>query len=116
MPKGMGMDQGEEDKHQLKLSKYINEMDAEIKDRFKALKSIQDLLQQADEEEQVEIRKLELEFELKYKEIYSIREKIINGKQDLPTDLLAAFEERAKEVQDDDYEKVEITPCDVKSI
>ena len=64
----------EEAKHSLKISKYIKEMDEELQDRFKALKSIQDLIMEADEEETKEIRKIEIEFEKKYQEIYRIRE------------------------------------------
>ena len=63
-------------------------MDNELKDRFKALKTIQDFVHEMDEDEQKEIRKLEIVFEEKYKEIYSMRERIINGKDDLPKDLM----------------------------
>jgi hypothetical protein len=41
----------EENKHKLKISKFITEMDSELQERFKALKSLQDLMQEADEEE-----------------------------------------------------------------
>jgi len=34
----------------------------------------------------------------------------------LPQELIAAFEERSKEMKDDDFLKVETDPCDVKSI
>jgi len=30
--------------------------------------------------------------------------------------LISDFEQRVKEMKDDDYEKVEVMPCDVKSI
>ena len=44
MPGGMGamgqINEDEENKLKLKMSNYIKEMDAELKDRFKALKSI----------------------------------------------------------------------------
>jgi GTPase involved in cell partitioning and DNA repair len=69
-----------------------------------------------DKEEQKEIRILEVEFEKKYKEIYAQRELIINGKMDLPKDLIEEFGVRVKEMQDEDYAKLEVTPCDVKSI
>ena len=46
------MGQDEEDRSKLKMSKHIQEMDAELKDRFKALKSIQDYVHDYDEEEQ----------------------------------------------------------------
>ena len=65
------------------MSKYIMEMDDELKERFMALKSIQDYVHEYDDEEQKGIRKLEIEFEEKYKEIYKLREQIINGKMDL---------------------------------
>ena len=108
--------ENEEAKHQLKISKYIAEMDEEIRDRFKALKSIQDMLGEADEEEQKEIKKIELEFEERYKEIYRTREQIVNGKLALPADLVESFNTRAEQVKDEDYEKLEVMPCDVKSI
>eukprot|EP00356_Strombidium_inclinatum_P015267 CAMPEP_0170483162 /NCGR_PEP_ID=MMETSP0208-20121228/2894_1 /TAXON_ID=197538 /ORGANISM="Strombidium inclinatum, Strain S3" /LENGTH=354 /DNA_ID=CAMNT_0010756101 /DNA_START=16 /DNA_END=1077 /DNA_ORIENTATION=- len=121
MPGGLGqlgakLSEDEENKKHLKISNYISEMDAELKDRFKALKSIQDLLLEADEEEQKEIRKLELLYEDKYKEVYALREALISGKADLEPELIKEFDERAALVKDEDYEKVEVTPCDVKSI
>jgi hypothetical protein len=42
-------------------------MDEELRDRFKAIKRLECLMRASDEEEQKEIRKLELEFEQKYK-------------------------------------------------
>ena len=98
------------------MSKYIMEMDDELKDRFKALKVIQDLFHECDDDQQKEIRKLEQIYELKYDEIYGQRERIINGKDELPKELIEQFDERAVKMKDDDYEKVEVEPCDVKSI
>ena len=57
------MNENQETKSQLKLSEHINKMDDEFRDRFKALKVIQDLMHDADEDEQKQIRKLEIEFE-----------------------------------------------------
>ena len=120
MPGGTGSvakyTEEEEIKQSLKVSKFINEMDEELKNRFKALKAIQDAVNEFDKEEQKEIRILEVEFEKKYKEIYAQRELIINGKMDLPKDLIEEFGVRVKEMQDEDYAKLEVTPCDVKSI
>jgi len=64
------MTQEEEDKQNFKVADYINKMDEELKDRFKALKAIQDLCRDFDDEENEEIRKLEIVYEGKYKEIY----------------------------------------------
>lgn len=102
------------------VSKHINEMDDELKDRFKALKVIQNECDEFDEEEQKEVRKQEINFESKYQEIYELRRKSINADPTLDKDMVAAliaeFDERAKQMQDEDYAKLEIPPCDVKPI
>lgn len=120
MPGGAGSvtkyTEEEEVKQSFRVSKYIHEMDEELKDRFKALKAIQDMVNDFDKEEQKEIRKLEVEFEKKYKEIYAQREQVINGKMDLPKELIDEFAQRAKDMKDEDYDKLEVTPCDVKAI
>jgi hypothetical protein len=58
-------------------------MEAEYQGRFKALKVIQNMMHEADEEEQKAIRVLEVEYERKYAEIYSLRNKYINS--EIPT-------------------------------
>jgi len=35
---------------------------------------------------------------------------------DLPQDLIDDFSKRVEEMKDEDYDKLEVTPCDVKSI
>ena len=62
------------------------------------------------------IRELELEFENKYKEIYNQREKFINGKLKPDQDLIKEFDERAKDLKDENYEKLDIGPIDVKAM
>lgn len=57
-----------------------------------------------------------MQYENKYKEIYAQRELLINGKQPLPKELIAAFDERAEQMKDEDFDKIELTPCDVKAI
>jgi len=91
-------------------------MEEEYQGRFKALKVIQNMMHEADEEEQKEIRKLEVEYERKYAEIYSLRNKYINAEIPTSKDLVTEFDDRAAKMKDDDYEKLEVTPCDVKSI
>lgn len=49
--KMMEFNEDEEAKLELKITKHINEMDDELKDRFKALKVIQNLLREADDDE-----------------------------------------------------------------
>jgi hypothetical protein len=100
----------------LKMSQYIVDMDAELKDRFKALKAIQENIHDLDEEEQKGIRQLEIEFEEKYKDIYKLREQFINSKLDLDQELIKEFDQRAATMKDAEYDKLEVVPCDVKSI
>jgi hypothetical protein len=59
---------------------------------------------------------LEVEFEQRYKEIYGLREALINGKSELDNTIIAEFDERATQMKDEDYAKLEVTPCDVKTI
>lgn len=120
MPGGLGgvnrMSQEEEWEKDLKMSKYIKDMDEQVRDRFKALKVIQDYIRELDEEDQKQTRELEVEFENKYKEIYRLREALINGKSDVNATLVKEFDQRAAQMKDEDYDKLEVVPCDVKSI
>ena len=110
------MTEEEENAQNFKITKYINEMDAELKDRFKALQAIAFECNDCDEAESKEIKELELQFENRYKEIYAQRDALINEKAEIDTDLVAKFDERAKKMQDEDYQKLEVEPCDVKAI
>lgn len=82
------MNENEEAKQQLKLTEHINKMEAEYQGRFKALKVIQNMMHEADEEEQKAIRVLEVEYERKYAEIYSLRNKYINSEIPTSQDLV----------------------------
>lgn len=105
-----------DDEHDLTITKYIQSIDPELRDRFKALHTLQCITKEMDEEETEGIRKLELEFEEKYKQIYATRELLINGKSEIDSALVKAFDETAEKLKDDDYDKLEVVPCDVKSI
>lgn len=59
---------------------------------------------------------MELEFENKYKEIYKLRYELISGNAVPDKDVIAEFDKTAEELKDDDYEKIEVVPCDVKGI
>jgi len=91
-------------------------MDSEVRDRFKALQTIAIECRGFDEEESKEIKDLELEFENKYKNIYTQREQLINEKKEVDANLVSMFDERAKKMKDEDYDKLEVNPCDVKAI
>lgn len=71
------IDDPEEKEFELKVCKAINRMPEEVKDRFKALKVIEDEANAIDEEENEEYRKLELKYEALYQQIYEQRDKVI---------------------------------------
>jgi hypothetical protein len=57
----------EQKEFDLKLSKTIENMPEEVRDRFKALKVLQDEANELDEEEDKEYRDLELKYDKLYK-------------------------------------------------
>jgi len=120
MPGGLGslnkMTDAEEAEILYKMSKYIDEMEPEFQDRFKALFSIQSIVHNLDDEEQKGIRDLEVEFEAKYRQVYARRELVTSGTGDLEADLIKEFDERAVQMKDADYDKIEVVPCDVKGL
>lgn len=107
-------DENEEAKLELKISEYIKEMDEEVRGRFMALKVMEDMVREADAEEAKEIRKLEVEFESKYKEIYAKRFDLIKGSTAPDGALVEQFNQRAEKLKDEEFAKLEVTPCDVK--
>jgi hypothetical protein len=114
---GKGQDEDHEKRLELKMSTYIKEMDAEVRERFMALKVMEDMMRDVDEEETKEIRKLEYQYESLYKDIYAQRDGIVSGSTDIDQKLIEQFDTRAKKlIEDGDYEKVEQIVCDVKAI
>ena len=107
-------DENAETKLELKISKYIKEMDSEVRERFMALKVMEDMVKEADDEETKEIRKLEVDYEHKYKDIYGKRFELISGAAQPNADLVAQFDKRAAQLKDDAFDKLETEPCDVK--
>ena len=75
------MTEKEELSKELIMSNYINSMDPELKDRFKALKILMDEASKYDQNLQFETRKLELEFEKKYNQVYDMRTRFVNGEK-----------------------------------
>jgi len=102
---------------ELKISKDINAMPEEVKDRFKALKVLTDQLHDLDEEEDVAYRAIERKYELLYGDVYAKRAALIKGDSMPEEATVAKFEAmKTKLVADEGYEAVEIPICDVKDI
>jgi nucleosome assembly protein 1-like 4 len=68
-----------------------------------------------DEEEKL-YRELELKYDKLYQEIYEQRKQVLMGTGALSQALLDEYETRAKELDDEDFKKVEVTEVDVKDI
>jgi len=106
----------EQKEFELKMSKLIETMPKEVKDRFKALKVQMDQVNILDEEEDKLYRELELKYDKLYKNIYEQRKQILIGENNNCDHLIAEYEKREKELVDEDYKKIEVAPCDVKEI
>ncbi len=74
----------------------------------------QDQVAELDDEEDAEYRKLELKYESLYSAVYEERRRIIVGETGAKEELIAEFDARAKELDDEEYKKVEVNACDVK--
>ena len=92
----IGLKDPEQAELELKMSKEINAMPAEVKDRFKALKTIYDQCLDLDEEEEKEYRILELKYEKLYSDVYKKRAEVLNGELASMDDLAQAFDDRAE--------------------
>lgn len=91
-------------------------MPSEVQQRFKALKVLYDQVNEIDEEEEKEYRKLELKYEALYQEIYKRRQLLISGESEVDLDLCKQFDVVKEELTDAKYNELEVTPCDVKDI
>jgi len=101
---------------EFKLSKDINAMPDEVRDRFKALKVLTDKLHELDEEEDREYRKIERKYELMYQKVYAKRSALVKGDVQPDEAVCAKFEEMKTKLMDEGYDKLEVPICDVKDI
>ena len=69
-----------------------------------------------DEEDEKLYRELELKYDKLYKAVYEDRRLLLSGERAPAESVLAEFAARAKELDDEDYKKVEVNGCDVKDI
>lgn len=69
-----------------------------------------------DEEEEKLYRELELKYDKLYNQVYEERKALLLGKVPPSETYLGEYEARAKELDDEDFKKVEATPVDVKEI
>lgn len=69
-----------------------------------------------DEEEEKLYRELELKYDKLYTEVYEERKALLLGKAQLAEAHLVEYEARAKELDDEDFKKIEVNAVDVKEI
>ena len=101
---------------ELKISKDIQRMPEEVKDRFKALKVLTDQLHVLDEEEDMAYRAIERKYEHLYCKVYEKRAAILTGAAMPDAATTQKFEEMKNKLMDDGYDKLEVPICDVKDI
>jgi len=77
----------------LRIMKDINAMPAAVQDRFKAISTLYNQVDDITEEERVEARELELKYEKLYMATYDKRAALLKGDQDaVNMDLVKAFD------------------------
>jgi nucleosome assembly protein 1-like 1 len=69
-----------------------------------------------DEQEEKLYRELELKYDKLYQEVYEQRKQLLQGATQPSEELLKQYEDRAKELDDDDFKQVEADAIDVKDI
>ena len=92
-------------------------MPQELQDRFKSIKAILDICNQFEEEEQNEIRQLDLMYETLYADIYSQRTEVLLNtmSKDHIKDLVAEFDQRVKiHEMDPSFKQFYVPPFEVK--
>lgn len=102
---------------ELKMCKDINAMPEEVRDRFKAIKVLYDEVNEIDQEDDEEYRKLELEYEKLYQNVYAKRALLLKGDpSSVSEELIKKFDERHQLMMDQKYTELEVAQCEVKDI
>lgn len=102
---------------ELKMAKDIQNMPADVQDRFKALLVLYDEANKVNEQEEDEYRKLELKYEKLYSKVYEKRAALVCATDsNIDADLCNKFDARQEELKDDKYAALEVPFCDVKPI
>ena len=99
------------------MCRDINNMNFDVRDRFKALHVLYSQVNDFNTEEQKEQRALEVKYEKLYAEVYAKRALLLKGDESaINEDLIKAFDERAEMFQDEEFGDVEVSHCDVNAI
>lgn len=102
---------------ELRMSKDINMMPENVRDRFKALKVLHDSCVELDAEEEKAFRAIELKYEVMYQEVYKQRAQLLAGTVEPSAEQLEQYTFREGKLKDDKFADVELDkPCDVKAI
>jgi len=78
------------------VSKAIHEMDAQVRDRFKAMKVLYDNCQEFEDEQQNELRNIEVLYQELYKEVDSQRHEVLQGRGEISPEMIEAFDIKSK--------------------
>lgn len=95
--------------YEMRICATVNEMEENVRDRFKALAHISDQLADLSKKYEEEAKQIEFEAEQANRPLYQLRTKIIKG-EDFDTEEIktSEFDQRLEEIQDENYEKIQI--------
>ena len=96
-------------KYEMKISNTVNEMDEEVRDRFKALAHISVKLAEISKMHDEEVKQVDFAADQTDKPIYALRALIIQGKEYDTSEInIDEFDKRLQEIQDEKYEKIKV--------
>lgn len=95
--------------YEMRISNTVNEIDESVRDRFKALAHISNMLADLSKQYEEEAKKIEFEAEQSNKPLFVLRSMIIQGKDiDGTEHMLSEFNQKLEESKDEDYDKIKV--------
>ena len=96
-------------KYEYKISATVNELDGEVRDRFKAMAYVSDKIAELSKLYELEAKKIEFEARQIDKPLYKLRALILQGKNIDSADITTSeFDRRYYEIRDEVYDGIKI--------
>ena len=96
-------------KYEYKISATVNELDSEVRDRFKAMAYVSDKIAELSKLYEQEAKKIEFDARQIDKPLYKLRALILQGKNIDSADITTSeFDRRYSEIRDEVYDGIKI--------
>ncbi|CAI2376471.1 unnamed protein product [Moneuplotes crassus] len=95
--------------YEMRISNTVSGIDESVRDRFKALAHISNMLAEISKQYELEAKKIEFEAEQSNKPLYTLRSMIVQGKEiDGAEHMLQEFNQRFEESKNDDFDSIQV--------